>query len=289
MKKTNQGPTDQCVLCGSEETFEHMLRCKHSNRIKWKQQMISNLRNIMSTYATNERLSDTFNSALTEWLDYGEVDHHKYPDSHQQALYSQWKIGWFHVFTGHISQEWENLQGDTELRGRPFKASDWASSVVTSIMQSVILLWEQRNSEVHGTSFSEQSNRLLDRHRQTISKMLALKAKCRSRDHFLFPSNPETLLNETSTTKLANWIASRTQVIKNSIAEALKHDVQHTRSITTWFASSNPTPRPQDQQWHTRLRLLHDPFNKKKRHKNQSPDTRPKHSSIQTLLTHHFN
>ena len=49
-----------------------------------------------------------------------------------------------------------------------------------------------------------------------------------SRDHLLFPSEPSSLLEETSTTKLANWIATRTQLIKVSVQQALKLDTQNT-------------------------------------------------------------
>ena len=82
---------------------------------------------------TDDALADTFNSALTNWMDDGQVDHSKCPDSHQQALHSQWKMGWKHVFTGNLSQEWEHLQGDTQIDKKSQKATDWASTLVTMI------------------------------------------------------------------------------------------------------------------------------------------------------------
>ena len=234
-------------------------------------------------------LSDTFDSASTEWMDNGVVDHLelKCPETHQAALHSQWKIGWKHVFTGHLSQEWELLQGDATENQKILKATDWAADLVTCIMNQVTLLWEIRNEEVHGKTANEQTTKLLNRQKQTIATLIELKDKCLARDHYIFPKEPENLLNETSTTKLANWIATRTQVIKTSIKQAIKHDAQHTNPITNWFKSMS-TNLSTEVQWH-QDRLLHDPFNEKKRHKQSSQNdssTTPKH---QTTLKQFFS
>ena len=242
------------------------------------------LRSQMNHYNTSDSLSDTFNTVLTEWMDTGTVEHSKYPVSHQDAIFDQYRIGWEHLFTGHLSQEWEKLQGDQEINGRVIKATDWASSVVTTILQHVIQLWEQRNSDVHGKTSEEQTNRLLTRQKATISRLLDLKPKCLARDHFLFPSNSETLMQETSTTRLSNWISTRTKAIKNSIAQALKQDVQNTRPITTWLRTTANKTMSQAVQW-KQDRLLHDPYNKKKKHKDASTANR---RTIQTMITNHL-
>ena len=150
----------------------------------------------------------------------------------------------------------------------------------------MIVLWETRNEELHRKSKSEQSTRLLQRQKAMISKLLSMKTKCMSRDHFLFPSDPSSLLEETSTTKLANWIATRTQLIKVSVQQALKLDIQNTNPLTKWFTPRN-TSKPQKMQWH-RNRLLHDPYNKKKRHKRQcnSTSNSTKKTQQTTLMDH---
>ena len=242
----------------------------------------------MKKWKTKDSLSDTFNTALTEWLDNNEVDYSKYPIAHQNALYHQYKIGWRHVFTGHISQEWEKLQGDTVEGTKTIKSSDWASAMVTCILEHVIILWETRNEELHGKTKSEQNHKLLQRQKQTISKLISMKDKCLARDHFLFPLNPSSLLEETSTTKFANWIATRTQLIKMSIQQALKIDTQNTNPLTKWFTPRDAPTKPQRMQWH-RNRLLHDPFNKKKRNKDDRTSTsHSRKSTYQTKLTDHL-
>ena len=89
---------------------------------------------------TDDALIDTFNSALADWLDHGQVSHSECPD----APHSQWKIGWNHVFTGHLSQEWEKLQGDNQTGETIHRATDWASNPVTLILQT-----ETRNLSFH--------------------------------------------------------------------------------------------------------------------------------------------
>ena len=77
---------------------------------------------------TDDALVDTFNSSLADLMDHGQVDHRECPDSHQDALHSQWKMGWRHVFTGHLPQEWEKLQGDVQTDKKTQKATNWASN-----------------------------------------------------------------------------------------------------------------------------------------------------------------
>ena len=67
----------------------------------------------MEMMGTGEALTDTFATAVTEWLGQGKVNFHKYPESHRAALFEQQRIGWYHIFTGHLSQQWETLHENT--------------------------------------------------------------------------------------------------------------------------------------------------------------------------------
>ena len=59
---------------------------------------------------TDPSLLDVLCTSLTDWFDNQEVDLDEYPSRYHPAIITQTKIGWFHVFTGHLSQEWEILQ-----------------------------------------------------------------------------------------------------------------------------------------------------------------------------------
>ena len=150
---------------------------------------------------------------------------------------------------------------------------------------------QTQNEELHGKTKAEKTLKLLAHQKHTIEKLTEPKPKCLARDHHLFPSNSDTLLNESSTTKLANWITTRTKAIQNSIQQALKFDTQHTNPVTHWFKPREPagetTPEP-EMQWH-RNWLLHDPFNKKKKHKHRNNSIDPQRTPMQqTALTQLF-
>ena len=142
----------------------------------------------------------------------------------------------------------------------------WAATIVTVILRQVINLWEMRNEDVHGATKSEQQNKLLAKQKEKIAELLELKTKCLARDHFLFPEDPDVLLKESSTSRLATWLATRTKAIKESIRIAQLKDIQFTDTLHRWFQPSNYSKEKNWQQWFWD-KLLHDPYNKKKKRK----------------------
>ena len=110
---------------------------------------------------TDKALSDTIATALTESMDKGTVNCNNYPVSHCAALFEQQRIGRHHIFAGHLSQQWEILQGNTAKNDKSLPKHQWAATIVTVILKQVINLWEMRNKEVHRATKSEQQNKLL--------------------------------------------------------------------------------------------------------------------------------
>ena len=211
----------------------------------------------------------------------------KYPVSHRAALFEQQRIGWYHIFTGHLSQQWETLQENTAKNDKLIAKYQWAANIVTIILKQVINLWEMRNEEVHGATKSEQQNKLLVKQKEKIVEILELKPKCLARDHFLFPDDPKELLKETSTSRLATWLATRTKAIKESIRNAQLKDVQFTDTLHRWFQPSNYSKEKNRQQWFWD-RLLHDPYNKKKKRKETAKTNEQGPKFFQQTLTKFF-
>ena len=60
----------------------------------------------------------------------------------------------------------------------------------TGIFENLIIPRETRNEDLHKKSKTEQNHQMLQHHKATITKLLALKPKCLARDHLLFPSDP---------------------------------------------------------------------------------------------------
>ena len=68
-------------------------------------------------------------------------------------------------------------------------------SVVETVLRQSIFLWEQHNQEVRGHHAHEQEHYIRLQHQRTIQNLLDLKEQCLLSHRFLFPDNPQELLN----------------------------------------------------------------------------------------------
>ena len=127
-----------------------MIRCKHKSRNLWRVKYITALRQRMIQIKTRPEIIDTFCSAITEWFNRKETTTTKYHKNHHPAIATQTSIGWRHIFMGKISQEWEKLQGRQQMRsGKYLDGYVWAANIVEVSIKHYIILWEQRNNDVH--------------------------------------------------------------------------------------------------------------------------------------------
>eukprot|EP00534_Pseudo-nitzschia_fraudulenta_P011028 CAMPEP_0201215086 /NCGR_PEP_ID=MMETSP0851-20130426/188763_1 /ASSEMBLY_ACC=CAM_ASM_000631 /TAXON_ID=183588 /ORGANISM="Pseudo-nitzschia fraudulenta, Strain WWA7" /LENGTH=282 /DNA_ID=CAMNT_0047504501 /DNA_START=938 /DNA_END=1784 /DNA_ORIENTATION=- len=106
----NQQGHDSCSLCGRKETTTHMIVCNHPSRLKLRRTYIKTLRARLQRMNTGAGIIDTFCSAISDWFDNGAVDPNKYPTQYHQAIKQQTKIGWSHVFQGHLAAAWSAIQ-----------------------------------------------------------------------------------------------------------------------------------------------------------------------------------
>ena len=214
-------------------------------------------------------LIEVISLMLTEWLEYGHVRIEKYPKKYHTALYHQQRIGWQQIFMGKIAIAWELIQGNAKINNEKIrKAHLWSASMLETILNQMILLWEQRNLELHGADEKEQKEIALERHRKTILTLLAMEPRTLPRDRHIFPDDPQELLKEDNPTKLENWILLRRPAILNSVKQAKEIDTENTEPIYKYFTTTNKSNQPRLMQWKLD-RLLHDPYNKKKRHRKE--------------------
>jgi hypothetical protein len=170
---------------------------------------------------------------------------------------------------GHISQEWENIQGPTQTQTHKTRSAFlWGANVVELSLQYSIELWEQRNTEVHGSTHTERNQKLLERHQTTIHALLEHKTHILPSDAYLF-DDIEELLNNPNPRALGNWIATRKPVIKTSIQKAKLAATENTHSILNWFRPSKPTMTHQGGRKWRQNKLLHDSYSKKKRRRRK--------------------
>ena len=273
LHRWKQQPTDACQLCGDTEYFAHMFRCTHPNRRKWRKQFITAIRDTLANQKTQIETMEFISHIYTDFFEQGAIECSDYDPQYHNIIQSQSQIGWIHMFMGRYANRWDVLSTNEH----------WMTALVEATLQQVITLWETRNAEVHGQEDLDQQKCLLRRQRHVISELLKRQPYCLPSDDFLFPQDPQALLQKTSTTELGNWILTRRPAILNSQKQAKERALANTKPITSWF-------RPFQQrlqkvkQWH-RDKLLYDPFHKKKRHKEQQPAT----STCQHPITRYFS
>ena len=181
------------------------------------------------------------------------------------------------MFMGRYSNQWDDLSTNEH----------WMTTLVETTLKQVITLWEARNAEVHGQTENEQRACLLRRQRNVIRELLTRQPYCLPSDDFLFPQDPQTLLQKTSTTDLGNWILTRRPAILHSQKQAKERALANTKSITKWFHPLQQRLQ-KVKQWH-RDKLLFDPFHKKKRHKEHQKTNTTKSTNRQHPITRYFS
>ena len=127
----------------------------HASRVEWRRKLVKDLRQTLKDKHTGYAVIETMASAVTEWLDTGEVGIQVYPPSFKNVLLSQTDIGWKHLFHGKLSNLWFPMYESSRTQGtqgeeRKTESYIWGASIVEVFLRSHIRLWETRNHEVHG-------------------------------------------------------------------------------------------------------------------------------------------
>ena len=289
LKKRSYQTTDTCCLCGATETQKHIFVCNHDSRIKWRRKLIRELLNKLEALKTPDDLTDTICTCMTEWMDTQTVTPEKYPEKHQNAINSQGNIGWYQLFLGYFSQEWEMLyitedsppsQRDTASPCPTPKSARWSTNIVELILRHSIELWMQRNEDVHGHTENEQHQKSIEKNTTEIERLKKLKKQTRPSDAFIFADIDE-VLKKKNLKEMETWIQNKRPAIYHSIKAAKAQSVANTRSIATYFKTKRSKIIKKLRNW-SQDRLIHDPYSKKKRHKQKS-------TGIQTRLRTFFS
>jgi hypothetical protein len=72
---------------------------------------------------------------------------------------SQERIGWRHFFAGKISQELLKLQAGSTNKTVGKRRDCYVWGIVKITLKYFIILWEQRNEEVHGKTTEQQEHK----------------------------------------------------------------------------------------------------------------------------------
>jgi hypothetical protein len=132
-------------MCDQTETRDHMIQCKVESRCKWRVTLSAAMRKKMKTIATKHDVEEISMTALWDWIESGEMNINKFPLKSKAALTSQEHIGWRNLFSGKLSTQSLQLQGDLQLEeGKVRNDYIWRASIV------LIALWKMKNGKVHG-------------------------------------------------------------------------------------------------------------------------------------------
>ena len=185
-----------------------MYICNEPSRIKWRRQFVKALRDRLLLIKTVSGLIDVLCSCISDWFEIQLVSPQKYPPEYHSAITTQTKIGWFHIFTGHISQEWELLQNQGKSSSRYNRGLLWSTHVVEVCLQFSIKLWEQRNTDVHGVTAQDRKRIKIAKFKAAILHLQSLQHQTCLVDAFLF-AGIATMLQEANPHTMEDWIISR--------------------------------------------------------------------------------
>ena len=265
LQKWQHQSHSQCPICEHTETSLHLYTCNEPSRIKWRRQFIKALRDRLTRIKTVTGLSDVLCSCISDWFETQLVLPQNYPAKYHPAIITQTNIGWFHLFTGHISQEWERLQN--QGKSSSSRGLLWGTHVVEICLQFSIKLWEQRNTEVHGATAGSRKRIKTAKFKAAILHLQSLQPQTHPDDSFLF-DGIGVMLQDVNPTTMEEWILSRRQAIYNSIRKAKNKAESDTHKLYHWYPHLRPstTTTKRLQNWFQN-KLVFEPFSKKKRHK----------------------
>jgi len=239
--KRNYQNRNTCIMCSKRETRDHLLRCKEPSRIKWRRQFITVLHNRLVYLETDFSPEETLYTVVEEWLETESVNISKYPTRFHQAIQSQSLIGWRHLLSGKISQEWLKLQ-ETSTKvtiGRKRLSYVWGASLAEVLLKQFIKLWELRNEEVHGKTAELQEQIRKDKLGKVVRQLNELRDQARPSDMCLFHSDMKAYIEKSNAQSIASYISSHKKAIANSIKEWAGASHVGIASIVDWIRNNN--------------------------------------------------
>jgi hypothetical protein len=161
----------QCPTCSHTlENRDHIIRCPHPTRNKWRHALLTALHESCLTLFTYNPLRELLEDSTRVWM-YDDapvgqafiVNEFRYPIEMRLLIRQQNNIGWCQLFHGRFSTEWSRLQGDYYYRTRDdrpgqnykFTGDGWQVSIITFLWKQWRVLWKQRNQDVHGRARGE--------------------------------------------------------------------------------------------------------------------------------------
>ena len=238
---------DYCPLCRTpREVHQHVLRCLHPDRVKWRATLLESLRKKCYALRTDPILRDILLIGLTAWLAQTPFPHAQFPASYQRLLHEQQQIGWSHIFQGRMTLQWAYTQQD-HLNGLPpIKGHDghhWTRSIIGEIFKHWNDLWDSRNGDRHGKDTTTKAQVMKTQAHVELDAAYLLRDKVLHRDRHLFHADIATH-RALPTRVVRQWLNTFLPVLLKSCKDAKVRSLLNVRSLATYFPTRTRPPRP---------------------------------------------
>jgi hypothetical protein len=178
-------------------------------------------------------------------------------------IQQQNSIGWFGFLWGFTSKLWVHHQHTHYRHNGLVKTtvtgSLWLVSLLSRIWDHVFILWDQYKSTLHGATAIEQTAIL----KRTLSlRIRALHDRyddVRADDRCWFLPNLEQYLERAKPHTMKNWLATYEPIILDGIRLACTTALANTRSLRSYFPTTQQPRHPRDRASTLNPRL-HNPI-----------------------------
>lgn len=233
--------TNNCPTCQHDnEDRDHLIRCSHPARARWRKSCLIAVRKATDK-DTLPYLQNILLDGLTAFFaDEAYLSPAVYPSKYGKLIRHQNRLGWRQLFNGRMSTEWARLQDDYLYNQKRLSKTSsgvlWTTRVITVIWAQFAIVWESRNSVVHGHDASSRSKIRRDMAQNQVKRIYRQRQNLLPRDRdFLFDDIADHLKN--TTTSLLNWVATYKPLFKDSIKRAKKNSTKGVKAISTYFGS----------------------------------------------------
>ena len=232
----------RCPTCHApQEDRSHLLQCPHPSRIAWINDLFVALRARCASLRTREVLLDLLITGIDCWINDTAFPYHRFPSASVQPLLAQQdSIGWDQLLLGRFGLHWRFLQDDhlRSFHNTPsfLSGSSWVLAVTQIIWDHIILVWDRRNADRHG---SDAATRLDARRDQALRETSALYDRrhdilAKDKDIFHKTFAHHQVIEKTAY-RLTAWLNTWRPVILRSIRDADRLHLRNTPTIRQMY------------------------------------------------------
>ena len=251
---------DECPLCQSSETAQHVLQCPDLRAATAWSATLLKLENWMITKQTDPVICTAIIKHLQAWRDGTSPPRTATISNLAPALDSQNDIGWYPFMMGHISHHWIGTQQayydslSVQHTGR-----QWAKQLIIKLFNTSWDMWEHRNGIKHDTITPEKIRTL--RHLDD-----SIRAEYSVGDKGLLPRDKRWLFHPLQTVLDTYTVVSKQQWLESVANARLKWarrrelaraaQDKSRQLLRDWLDSvpSHPTPRTRPPTQHLSIR-----------------------------------